>query len=621
MCGFVFAFDFEQHKRVNTNVVKNMISELNHRGPDDEGVAIVDNDFNCLKFLDSSTDILTSNIIFGHKRLSIQDLSSKGRQPMVSDDNNYAIIFNGEIYNFPEIREELENLGHVFTSSSDTEVILKSFKEFGKDCVKKFNGMWAFIIYDFQRKKLFFSRDRFGKKPLYFTKYDGIIYFSSEANSFKHIPNFKFEPDLDYIKNYIKKGCSEWKKNTPFKNIYRFDISSNSEIDVKNFDGNIVCEKYWELAVNKSYENFHESKAKKYAEKYYELLYDAVRIRLRSDVEVGSALSGGLDSASIVYLINQILSDQKKQHKQATFSTVYNSPDVKYCDETPFIDKVVSNLNVKSHFITPNVNDIVDEHMKAIKSMEFLFDGTAMSGWHTYKLTKSKNIKVTIDGQGADEQLGGYLHYFHSYIGSSSIFTIFNKMYYCFKIPGSRNFVLRGFILKILSIIIGKKNTESLLKKFGINFTFNLNETLAIQFQQSLVNLLYNADRQSMAHSVESRLPFMDYRLVEFLFSVPACYKIHNGWTKYIARMAFDNKLPNEVCWRKDKMGWPVPEEVWFSKDLNKWFNKQLKNNSHFLSKVGISENELSYNKKSNKIKVRLLNVSRWYDYFLKKQL
>lgn len=621
MCGFAFAFDFEQHKRVNSNVIKNMISELNHRGPDDEGVAIVDNDFNCLKFLDSSTDFLKSNIIFGHKRLSIQDLSSKGRQPMVSDDNNYAIIFNGEIYNFPEIREELENLGHVFTSSSDTEVILKSFKEFGKDCVKKFNGMWAFIIYDFQSKKIFLSRDRFGKKPLYFTKYDGIIYFSSEANSFKHIPNFKFEPDLDYVKNYIKKGCSEWKKNTPFKNIYRFDISSNSEIDVKNFDGNIVYEKYWELAVNKSYENFHEGKAKKYAEEYYELLYDAVRIRLRSDVEVGSALSGGLDSASIVYLINQILSDQNKQHQQATFSTVYNSPDVKYCDETPFIDKVVSNLNVKSHFITPNVNDIVDEHMKAIKSMEFLFDGTAMSGWHTYKLTKSKNIKVTIDGQGADEQLGGYLHYFHSYIGSSSIFTILNKMYYCFKIPGSRNFVLRGFILKILSIIIGKKNTESLLKKFGINFTFNLNETLAIQFQQSLVNLLYNADRQSMAHSVESRLPFMDYRLVEFLFSVPACYKIHNGWTKYIARMAFDNKLPNEVCWRKDKMGWPVPEEVWFSKDLNKWFNKQLKNNSNFLSKVGVSENELLYEKKSNKIKVRLLNVSRWYDYFLKKQL
>ena len=353
MCGFVFAFDFEQHKRVNSNVVKNMISELNHRGPDDEGVAIVDNDFNCLKFLDNSTDILTSNIIFGHKRLSIQDLSSKGRQPMVSDDNNYAIIFNGEIYNFPEIREELENLGHVFTSSSDTEVILKSFKEFGKDCVKKFNGMWAFIIYDFQRKKLFFSRDRFGKKPLYFTKYDGIIYFSSEANSFKHIPNFKFEPDLDYIKNYIKNGCSEWKKNTPFKNIYRFDISSNSEIDVKNFDGNIVCEKYWELAVNKSYENFHESKAKKYAEKYYELLYDAVRIRLRSDVEVGSALSGGLDSASIVYLINQILSDQKKQHKQATFSTVYNSPDVKYCDETPFIDKVVTILTLSHIALHP----------------------------------------------------------------------------------------------------------------------------------------------------------------------------------------------------------------------------------------------------------------------------
>ncbi len=183
-------------------------------------------------------------------------------------------------------------------------------------------------------------------------------------------------------------------------------------------------------------------------------------------------------------------------------------------------------LNVKAHFISPNVNDITQEHQKAIKAMEFLLMALqCLDGIH--KLTKSKKIKVTIDGQGADEQLGGYLHYFHSYIASSSIFNLFQNMYHCLKIPGSRNFVIRGFILKIISIVIGKNNTELLLNKLGISFSFNLNETLAKQFQQSLVNLLYNADRQSMAHSVESRLPFMDYRLVEF-------YSLFQHVTKYI---------------------------------------------------------------------------------------
>jgi len=623
MCGFVVAFDFENKNGIKLETIKKMTDDLKHRGPDGLGFKGVNTDTKLITDFKCDTKDSNSklNLCFGFRRLSIQDLSENGDQPMISQEGNLIIVFNGEIYNFSEIRSDLESLGKTFKSTSDTEVILSAYEYYGEKCVEKFNGMWSFIIYDLEKNHLFISRDRFGIKPLYYTVKDGIIYFSSEANTFRNIPNFRFVEDRDFLKKYLKKGCHEWEKKTPFKDIYRFDIASNCILNVDDFDGLLDMKPYWSLKVNLSSEKFDSNKAEKYSKQYYDLLYDAVKIRLRSDVEVGSALSGGIDSSSIVYLINQILYDQGKTHKQATFSTVYSSPEMKYCDETLFIEKMVNDLNIKSHVITPKVDEIPNEHFKATKAMELLFDGTAMSGWHTYKLTKSKNIKVTIDGQGADEQLGGYLHYFHSYIGSSSISSIFKKIYYCLKIPGSRNFVLRGVVLKILSMVIGKKNTEALLRKVGISFTFNLNETLATQFQQSLVNLLYNADRQSMAHSVESRLPFMDYRLVEFLFSIPACYKIHNGWTKHIARMAFNGKLPNEICWRKDKMGWPVPEEVWFSRDLNQWFNEQLKNNFDFLLKVGVSEDQLTYNKELNKIKVRLLNISRWYNFYLKKQL
>lgn len=620
MCGFVVAFDFENKNGIKIEAIKKMTDDLVHRGPDGFGLKGINTDTKLITDFKSNSENSNgmSNLCFGFRRLSIQDLSENGNQPMVSQEGNLIIVFNGEIYNFHEIKAELKSLGKTFKSNSDTEVILRAYEHFGQECVKKFNGMWSFIIYDLEKKHLFISRDRFGIKPLYYTIKDGIIYFSSEANAFRNIPNFTFEEDQEYLKNYLKKGCSEWKNNTPFKKIFRFNIASNSTINVDKFNGTLEFNRYWELKVNLSNESFKKENADKFAKEYYNLLYDAVKIRLRSDVEVGSALSGGIDSSSIVYLVNQILIDEGKTHQQATFSTVYNSPEMKYCDETLFIEKMVNDLNIKSHVITPNADDIPSEHLKAIKAMEFIFDGTAMAGMHTYKLTKNNNIKVTIDGQGADEELAGYLHYFHTYIASSSIFNLFSRVNYCLKIPGSSPFVFRGVILKVASIFIGKKMTVKLLKKLGINFSFNLNEILADQFQKALVNLLYNADRQSMAYSVESRLPFMDYRLVEFLFSVPSVYKIHNGWTKYLARKAFEGKLPDEICWRKDKMGWPSPEEIWFSGKLNDWFNNEISKNASLLNSLSLKDDILVYNQKTNKLQMRLLNISRWYDLFIK---
>lgn len=626
MCGFVFALNYSNSGALDLSAFTNMVDDLSHRGPDGQGFALVDSATNQTQHISNLRDTLEQgqvnsspfDMALGHRRLSIQDLSENGRQPMTDIAQSRIIVYNGEIYNFPELKAELVKEGVVFNSNCDTEVILKAYEFYGPQCVKRFNGMWAFIIVDLINGEIFISRDRFGIKPLYHVIVDGIIYFASEANVFKHIPNFDLTPNNSAICKYLRRGCHEWEKETPFKNIYRFGIASNSMIRLKDFKGQFFEEKFWTLAPNLEDERFCKDKADLYAQEYYRLLKDAVNLRLRSDVAVGSALSGGLDSSSIVYLVNESLKNQNAQNKQNTFSSVYTSKDENFCDESYFIDLVTQNLQVNSYKITPALQDIPCEHGKAIIAMENLFDGSAMSGWHTYKLTNEKGIKVTLDGQGADEHSAGYLHYFHQYFGSSPLLSIPSRFMNTSKIPGAMPFIMRGIFLNLASKVVGKTVIERLMLRAGRRFSFNLNQALANDTQTSLVNLLYNSDRQSMAHSVESRLPFMDYRLIEFMNTVPSCYKIHNGWTKYLARLAFDGKLPDEVCWRRDKMGWPVPENIWFSGELKNWFSQTLTNNKDNVKKYIKLPSKAEYLKKNNKMMMRILNLSRWFEMHVK---
>ena len=626
MCGFVFALDYLNTGAIELDAFSRMVGDLSHRGPDGAGFALIETNTRSTSHVTSLTDVVDQekvnsfkfNLALGHRRLSIQDLSENGRQPMTDSSQNRVVVFNGEIYNFPEIKAELEKKGARFNSNSDTEVILKAYEFYGQECVKHFNGMWAFVIVDLSNGEIFISRDRFGIKPLYHTTVGGVIYFASEANVFKHIPDFDLVPNDSAILRYLKRGCHEWEKETPFKEIYRFGIASNSTIRLDVFDGSLSEDRFWELKPNLVEERFCNKKAQLYAGEYYALLKDAVKLRLRSDVPVGSALSGGLDSSSIVYLVNENLKSQNARDKQNTFSSVYSSDNESYCDESFFIDLMTETLGVNSYKITPDINDIPREHGKAIVAMENLFDGTAMSGWHTYKLTQEIGVKVTLDGQGADEHSAGYLHYFHQYFGSSPLRDLVPRFLSTYQIPGAMPFVIRGVMLNFVSKIIGVRATERLLMKLGRKFFFNLNEALAHDTKTALVNLLYNSDRQSMAHSVESRLPFMDYRLVEFMNSVPSCYKIHNGWTKYLARLAFDGKLPEEICWRRDKMGWPVPETIWFSGGLNKWFTQLLYDNKKSLGSYTRFPKEIAYQAKNNKKMMRLLNLCRWYDTYIK---
>ena len=581
-------------KRIEKDIIEPMTDTIIHRGPDGFGY------------------YYGEKFVFGHRRLSIVDLSDAGHQPM-QYLNRYVITFNGEVYNHLELRIELEKNGYVFQSHTDTEVIMASYDFWGADCLSKFNGMWAFVIYDRLKDKYFMSRDRFGKKPFYYYKDQEKFIFGSEIKVILAHPDVESKPNLKFLDSYVQNGAKEYIKETAFENIFRFDFSSYFEGSLEDIFENFNQNKFWEIKPNLSHEKFDEEKAKEYAKQYYELLEDAVRIRLRADVKVGSALSGGLDSSSIVYLVNKLLKEQDKEELQETFSSVYKSDGTQECDESYFIDIMALKLGVHSNQIEPKEDEIPSQIEKMIWHLENPPDNSLMSSWHTFKLVASTDVKVTLDGQGADEQLGGYLPYLLNYISSLSIVDMFSQAKKCLQIPNSSKYVFVGLCLGLYRVLFGEKFLKFTIKNiFKRDFETNLNKKLGIDTMGSLITLIHYADHTSMAFSIESRMPFMDYRLVEFLASVPACYKMRDGWTKYLARLAFDGKLPDEINWRKDKMGWPIPEKKWFYGNLNRWFIANIE--SCKLSK------KLSFKEKENKKfsnNIKRMNLSIWEKSFL----
>ena len=591
MCGITGIIS---KNKIEKNIIEPMTDTIIHRGPDGFGY------------------YYGEKFVFGHRRLSIVDLSDAGHQPM-QYLNRYVITFNGEVYNHLELRKELEKNGYVFQSHTDTEVIMASYDFWGADCLNKFNGMWAFVIYDRLKDKYFMSRDRFGKKPFYYYKDQEKFIFGSEIKVILAHPDVESKPNLKFLDSYVQNGAKEYIKETAFENIFRFDFSSYFEGSLEDIFENFNQNKFWEIKPNLSHEKFDEEKAKEYAKQYYELLEDAVRIRLRADVKVGSALSGGLDSSSIVYLVNKLLKEQDKEELQETFSSVYKSDGTQECDESYFIDIMALKLGVHSNQIEPKEDEIPSQIEKMIWHLENPPDNSLMSSWHTFKLVASTDVKVTLDGQGADEQLGGYLPYLLNYISSLSIVDMFSQAKKCLQIPNSSKYVFVGLCLGLYRVLFGEKFLKFTIKNiFKRDFETNLNKKLGIDTMGNLITLIHYADHTSMAFSIESRMPFMDYRLVEFLASVPACYKMRDGWTKYLARLAFDGKLPDEINWRKDKMGWPIPEKKWFYGNLNRWFIENIE--SCKLSK------KLSFKEKENKRfsnNIKRMNLSIWEKSFL----
>lgn len=615
---------------------------MSHRGPDDEGYLLINGD-GCKLFYGDNTACngksdfhricgekhintartIHSRIAFAHRRLSILDLTLSGHQPM-SYLGRYWIIYNGEVFNYIELRNELTSEGYPFHSNTDTEVVLAAYDKWGNGCLHRFNGMWAFAIYDSSEDVLFMSRDRFGIKPLYYYSDGNTLIFASEIKAILACDNVKTAPNISYCKAYIAEGPKEHIKETAFEGVFRFAQAGFIETPINELARSGVNEqRFWNCIPNLSSEKFDPRKATEYAKQYYQLLCDSVRIRLRADVKIGAALSGGLDSSTITYIINQHLKDAGQTEKQETFSSVYKSEGVQYCDESKYIDELAEFLNVNSNQIEPQLKDIICEHKKMIRAMENPAVGPNMGGWYTFKCVQQKGVTINLDGQGADEQLVGYFQYLWRYFMHLPLRQIYGEFKACSKIPGvKKRKLLISIAINILMRIFTKRLVLKILQMSSIrnarSWLSPVNQALYDDTTGGmLTNLLHFGDSQSMAHSVESRVPFMDYRLVEFLASVPATYKIHDGWTKYIARLAMNGKLPDKIIYRKDKMGWPDPSDFWFRGELKEWLCQEVES-SVLLKQLGVGHNirKRIQSKEDITNLIRLLNLAVWHKTF-----
>lgn len=619
MCGITGIIS---RGRFNPIDLKKMNDVLLHRGPDGEGFFLsngVERNSHLKGLIDHSPH-LSVNVGFGHRRLAIVDLSPAGHQPMLMG-SRYVITYNGEIYNHAEIRTELECLGYQFRSHSDTEVILAAYDAWGSACLNRFNGMWAFCILDCQKGNVFIARDRFGIKPFYYYRDKNTFIFASEIKAILTHPEVTTTPDGDYCRNYIDSGPNVDGIETIFENVNRIPPSHFLECNLVDLlDHPIHTHRYWDVKPNLSREAFDEVKADELSRKYYLLLEDAVRLRLRADVKVGSALSGGLDSSSIVYLVNQLLKEQGFESQQETFSCVYKTPGTESCDESKFIDSLAAELNVHSNQIEPQTKDIPEEYAKMIYSLDHPPESSLMSSWHTFALVGRSDVTVSLDGQGADEQLAGYLGYVFNWFAQIPISQALLELRHVTNTAGAWKRALPGICINLFRSIFGKKLTLILLKYLGYKRDpfIPLNQILSIDTQSSLLTLIHYADRTSMAFSIESRMPFMDYRVVEFLASVPATYKLHDGWTKYLARRAFSGKLPDSIVWRKDKMGWPIPERHWFEGDLESWFTAQSVNNRVLNLTHQNRNSNGDHSKKTIPLskRIRIMNLTLWLKTF-----
>lgn len=629
MCGI--AGFFSTHPQP-ANIVGRMTDLIRHRGPDDEGFVLFQDLSGMPRVCggqDTPDDAYKAEINYapkeqlqslgdypvalamGHRRLSIVDLSPLGHQPMSSADGRYWIVFNGEVYNHIELRTELEKIGYQFISHSDTEVIIAAYDHWGEACLSRFNGMWAFVLFDRKEQKVFIARDRLGVKPLYWWSDGSVFLFASEIKAFLGHPKFSAQPNATYLQGYLQSGPKEYLPDTAFQGVHRllhshYIIATPQALVSRNFQST----QWWKLSPNLSQERFEPKKAQEIAEQYRELLKSAVDLRLRADVRVGSALSGGLDSSSVVFLMNQLLTEHGATEKQETFSSVYRSPGTEHCDESKFIQIVADALGVTSNVIEPRVEDIAAAHEKMIWAMDTPPESTCMSGWHTFKLVQERGIKVTLDGQGADEQLAGYLKYLANWLNDMSWPQALQRVPSLLEVH-SPQIVARAYLAYLAKRIL----PSGIAARYGTlsQLNLSLNEQLAIDTTGNLITLIHYSDRVSMAHSVESRMPFIDYRLAEMMAAIPSVYKIHNGWTKMPGRKAFENVLPSEVVWRKDKMGWPIPEDKWFGGELKQWFTTHENRGIRFVSDLGIRDCRPA----TMTGRIRLLNLSVWKQLFL----
>ncbi|MFZ2497817.1 asparagine synthase (glutamine-hydrolyzing) [Methanosarcina sp.] len=598
--------------------IGSMMNTIQHRGPNDEGIVffhkhtyewipyggndtpneVFDSHLTYLpKAKFNRTVPAKSIMVFGHRRLSIVDISPKGHQPMCYANERYWITFNGEIYNYQEIRQDLELLGHHFLSNTDTEVILAAYAQWGKECLHRFNGMWAFVIFDRQTGKIFASRDRFGVKPLYYWfSNKSFLAFASEIKEFTVLPGWKPTMNGARVYDYLANNLTDHTSETLFQDVYQIRGGEAFEICINEITDRLPIYRWYTLCPIKFKGTFEQA-----SHDLRELLKDSVKLRLRADVQVGSCLSGGLDSSSIVCLANDILKDERKENFQKTFSAC---SDVDRFDEREFADEVISTRNLEAYYTYPSVDDLFETLDEIIWHQDEPFGSTSIyAQWLVFQLAANQGVKVMLDGQGADEQLCGYHDFFgfryaelfragrwralfteldaakelHGYTKASSLKSMKSSL-----LPKSWKKTMKKVFmqetLRLSWLDMDKLELNSRQYRLNIPLSNTINELSYVRMiYTSLPLLLRWEDRDSMAHSVESRVPFLDYRLVEFIMSLPEDFKICDGYTKRVLREGMRGILPEKIRMRVDKKGFITAEEDWIRVQKPDLFRKMLR--------------------------------------------
>lgn len=551
MCGISGIFNFNGAP-VNEAELREMNRVIHHRGPDGDGVYI------------------ENNVGIGSTRLAIIDLREIANMPIYDTENRYVIVYNGEIFNYVELRNELLNKGYKFKTGSDTEVVLNAYKEWGEDCLHRLNGMWAFAIWDKQEKTLFCSRDRYGIKPLYFYKDDKKLIFGSEIKQILSCGVDKTVND-ETVYDYLVFHFIDHTENTFFKNITK--VQAGHKFTIKNNE--FKLSRWYNLPEV----NYITDEKNMYGD-LYDLLYDSVRLRLRSDVEVGSCLSGGLDSSAIVCIMHEILHNEGKPEIQKTFTACYDDPLI---DERPYVEEVIKQTNSTKYYLFPDVQGFRNDIDKLTYHQDEPYTGaTVFAQWSVFKKIHEAGIKVVLDGQGSDEILLGYFSFFPFHL-KRSMLNPFKFISEYVKGVNTSNLGYNKFTQNLIYFNTGSVRYRHVMKNSSVfvksdfitahNRRDLFNQMIAASgleqnrlsnlWNISLPSLLRYEDRNSMAFSVEARIPFLDHRLVEYIFSIPLDKLIHKGWTKYALRESLKGKIPEDIRMRKGKLAFSVPQKKW----------------------------------------------------------
>lgn len=613
---------------INEHELKPMGDRLRHRGSDDEGI------------------LIDSSVGLGHKRLSIIDIAA-GKQPMSNEDDSVWIVFNGAIYNFLEIRQELIDRGHNLKTLSDTEVIIHAYEEYGKECVKKFNGMFSFVLWDKRKKEVFAARDRFGEKPFYYYVDDQEFVFASEIKAI-----LAYKPTLRQVN---ESGLNDYLvfqytlgNKTLFKNIFKLDPGHCLTIKIQD-TLHLEFEKYWEF--NFEYDPYHNESY--FIDQVQFLIEDAVKIRLRSEMPVGAHLSGGLDSSTIASIAARFLEGTQLK----TFTGGFK--EHQDYDETGYAKLAASNIQAEYHELFPTAQDFMDSIFNIIYYLDEPGAGPGVFPQYMVSKLASQHVKVVLGGQGGDEIFGGYARYLVAYLEESlkgAIMETSNRAQFVTTMssiipnlnllknyqPMLQHFFKEGLfgpqderyfrlvdrsegMVDIINTDLFSSNGYSPFEDFqkifnGSNAKSFIDKMLYYDVKASLPALLQVEDRTSMAAGIESRVPLLDHRIIELVATIPPVIKFQDGRSKNILKKVAKAYVPDEIINRKDKMGFPVPLNEWYQGELNGFIRDILLDQrtiNRGLYNTNAVEKMLSKQSKFSRVMWGLLCLELWFREFI----